>query len=223
MPFFELGSIVVAITAALLSVLALVLVVLPLAGTGWRGAGRNWTFAWFAALGAGFMLLEIVLMLRLTPFAGGAIPAAAIVLATLLTGAGLGSRWSQRWDASRATLVRIAAGAAAGAALLGFATGALPIGLDAAWPVRMTLCAVLIAPPALLLGMAFPTGLRHLARHAPAQVPWGWAVNNCVSVVTPSLATLLAVNSGHGAVFFFAAGAYAVAAAVTWTLAPGRP
>ncbi|HEX9783759.1 MAG TPA: hypothetical protein VGA56_13630 [Opitutaceae bacterium] len=231
MPFFELGSIIVAVTLVVLVVLAAVLILLPLVRLGWRGARRGWTLGYFAALGAGFMLLEIGLMMRLALFAGGPVPAAAVVLATMLFAAGAGSRVSQRFAPNPRALVRITMGAAFAAVLLGWLTGRLPVGWDGAWLARAAVCALLISPAAFLLGQAFPTGLRFLAAQAPLQVPWAWAINGCVSVVTPSVATLLAVLGGHASVFWAAAGAYLLATLVTvaggrmatTTSARGRP
>ncbi|MGH8021779.1 MAG: spermidine synthase-like protein [Opitutaceae bacterium] len=219
-PFFELGSIIVAVTLALLLVLATACIALPLARRGWRRsearAHRGWTFGYFAALGAGFMLIEIVVMLRLTPFAGGAVPAAAVVLATLLFVAGVGSHISQRFPARRGALMAVTTAVAGGILALGLVTATLPFAWEASLPWRAGASALLIAPVAFVMGMAFPTGLRLLAADAPAQLPWAWAVNSCLSVVTPSIAMLLAVSAGYSFIFWLAALIYLAAALVTF-------
>ena len=73
------------------------------------------------------MLLEIVLLARLTPFLGGPVPAAGVVLTTLLLFAGLGSRSSERFAARPRTLVAVTLASAAGILLLSGLTSALPI------------------------------------------------------------------------------------------------
>lgn len=217
MPFFELGSVIVGITLAILTVLATALILLPLLRQdGRRGTTRGWTLGYFFALGAGFMFFEIVLMMRLIPFLGGPVPAAAVVLASLLFSAGLGSYWSQRFSAQTGSLLAILCVAAVGIFALGPVTAALPFASTASFPARAAVSAVMIAPVACVLGMAFPTGLRLLARYSDVQVPWAWAINSCVSVAAPSIATLCAVGLGYSVVFWLAAFMYLGAALVTW-------
>jgi hypothetical protein len=169
------------------------------------------------------MLLEIVLMARLTPFAGGSVAAAGVVVAVMLMAAGAGARVSERIPATRPNLVRITTAAALGAALLGLVTGWLPVGWEATLPWRVSACALLIAPVAFILGMAFPVGLRHLAVQAPAQIPWAWAINSCVSVIAPSAAVLISVGAGYPWVFASAAALYAAAAAFSRQATPKSP
>ncbi|HUG11362.1 MAG TPA: hypothetical protein VMM36_10125, partial [Opitutaceae bacterium] len=211
-PFVEMGYLVVAISAPLLFAAALALVIAPLSRVGWSG-GSRWATALFAAgLGLGFMFVEIGLIARLTLFLGGSLPAAATVLTTLLLAAGAGSAFSQRFGAEPRTLAKIALGVAAVCVALGVATSLAPAGWSAPAAVRMVVAGLAITPVAFAMGMAFPTLLRSLEATEPSHVPWAWAVNGCASVVAPSLAVLIAVNAGHGAVFAAAAGAYAFAA-----------
>jgi hypothetical protein len=211
-PFVEMGYLVVALSAPLLLVAALALVVAPISRVGWSG-GSRWATSLFAAgLGLGFMFVEIGLIARLTLFLGGALPAAATVLTTLLLAAGAGSAFSQRFRAEPRTLTKIALGVAAVCISLGVATSFAPEGWSAPAAVRMVVAALAIVPVALVMGMAFPTLLRSLETAEPSHVPWAWAVNGCASVVAPSLAVLIAVNAGHVAVFAAAAGAYTVSA-----------
>ncbi|HXS31418.1 MAG TPA: hypothetical protein VN755_11345, partial [Steroidobacteraceae bacterium] len=57
------------------------------------------------------------------------------------------------------------------------------------------------------MGMPFPLALREL--EAPL-VPWAWGINGCASVVSPVLATLLAVDLGYTAVLWLALAGYAI-------------
>jgi len=212
-PFFELGSLVTAVTFAVLAVLAFCGIVLPLARLGWRGGGRTGVLLYFGGLGAGFMFIEIGLMLRAQAWLGSPITAAAVVLTALLVASGCGSLWSERLATEPRALRRAA---------LGIATGALGAsvllgGLEATargWPM-VAQWAVLLAIVGALgfaLGLAFAPGLRRLDAVAPALVPWAWAINGCVSVATPAGAMLLALDAGFGALLMAAAVAYVLAA-----------
>jgi hypothetical protein len=53
-----------------------------------------------------------------------------------------------------------------------------------------------IAPLAFCMGMPFPMAMTRLTREFPQLMPWAWAVNGCASVVSPVLATLLAIHLG---------------------------
>jgi hypothetical protein len=211
-PFVEMGYLVVAISAPLLFVAALALVVAPLSRVGWSGGSRLATSLFAAGLGLGFMFVEIGLIARLTLFLGGALPAAATVLTTLLLAAGAGSAFSQRLRAGPRTLTKIALSVAAVCIALGVATSFAAAGWGAPVAVRMVVAGLAIAPVAFGMGMAFPTLLRSLDAVEPSHVPWAWAVNGCASVIAPSLAVLIAVNAGHVAVFVAAGAAYALAA-----------
>ena len=73
---------------------------------------------------------------------------------------------------------------------------------------RSIAAAALIAPLAFLMGMPFPLALANLNRYRPALVPWAWAVNGFASVISASLATLLAINWGFERVMLIALGLY---------------
>lgn len=211
-PFVELGYLVVALSAPFLAVLALALIVAPLSRVGWSGGSRWRTAGFCAGLGFGFMFVEIGLIARLNLFLGGSLPAVATTLTSLLVFAGAGSLLSQRFAPTTKALLLIALAIAASTLLLGGVTGVAPLGADLPVLARACIAALIIAPGAFVMGMAFPTLLRFLESAQPSHVPWAWAVNGCASVVAPSVAVILAVNAGLPALFAAAAIAYTVAA-----------
>jgi hypothetical protein len=71
---------------------------------------------------------------------------------------------------------------------------------------------LLIGPPAMAMGMPFPLGLARLAKHSKSQAAWAWSINGCVSVVSPGLAAIVAVEFGFSAVMLIACAAYGLAA-----------
>ena len=86
------------------------------------------------------------------------------------------------------------------------------IGLADAFKVGLSI--ILIAPLAFCMGMPFPIGLSRLAGEAPDFIPWAWGINGFASVMSASLATLLAIELGFTAVVVLALTLYALAAAV---------
>ena len=79
---------------------------------------------------------------------------------------------------------------------------------------KMLLSALLIAPLAFFMGMPFPIGLSRVADSAPDFIPWAWGINGFASVMSASLATLLAIAFGFTTVVLLALGLYATAAAI---------
>lgn len=215
-PFLELGTLIAAATFLQIFVIALILIILPLTTLGWRGRGQLWTLLYFSGLGIGFMFIEMILIQRFTLYLGHPIYATAAVIGSVLIFSGIGSRLSGYVQVRRRVLVAVAGAVAAFILLYALvlmpllrATIALPI----VWKAVLSL--VIIGAPALLMGMPFPLGLRHLHRRRRPHVPWAWAINNCLSVMSTALAALLAVHSGFTAVMLVAAGAYGLVAGIS--------
>ena len=76
---------------------------------------------------------------------------------------------------------------------------------------RVGLTLVLVAIPAYFMGMPFPLGIKLLDESDKSQVPWAWGVNGCVSVISTTLAAIVAVEIGFTAVLLLAGAAYALA------------
>ena len=80
--------------------------------------------------------------------------------------------------------------------------------------IKMLLSVFLIAPLAFCMGMPFPIGLTRVANSIPDFIPWAWGINGFASVMSASLATLLAIEFGFTAVVLCALGLYVTAAAI---------
>jgi hypothetical protein len=153
---------------------------------------------YFVSLGFGFMMIEIPLLQRLVLFLGHPVSSLAVGLFSLLLFCGLGSLASER-------IVREPSAAAPwlGAAIvvvsLAYAAG-LPIlvarflALDAA--LRILITVLVLAPIALLLGMAYPVGIRILREHDERLVPWAWGLNGATSVVASVAAVFVGAQAG---------------------------
>ena len=80
--------------------------------------------------------------------------------------------------------------------------------------VRLSAALGLIGPLAFAMGMPFPLGLEALRGRDPGLIPWAWGVNGCASVVSPVLATVLAVHLGFSTVVLIGLVLYAATATV---------
>ncbi|MCB0173263.1 MAG: hypothetical protein KDJ97_22250, partial [Anaerolineae bacterium] len=197
---------------------------------GWRvgwfdGADGDKTARWmpiyFAALGAGFMMVEMALIQQTRLFLGHPTPAVTTILGVLLIGGGIGSGWAGRWpDAAKP-------GRLIGVLLI---IVALVVIWLMVWPWmsggfraaptggRMVVATAGVLPLALLLGIPFPLGLWFAGRfdHGDRHVALAWAVNGVMTVAGSAAAVTLAMLAGFSWVLLAGAGMYGVAAAVAY-------
>jgi spermidine synthase len=181
--------------------------------------GYGWAawLAYFGALGAGFMLLEVALLQRFVLLLGHPVYSLTVTLFSLLLGTGIGSLLGRRVADARVAQVTVRA-ALAIVAIAVSAPLALPWLIDVAiaWPlaVRAAVAVAVLVPLGMLLGMPLPGGMRVLASRRPDIVPWGWGLNGAFSVIGATLAVFIAMNWGFSITFLTGAAVYAVAAGV---------
>jgi hypothetical protein len=178
-----------------------------------RRKGTLRVIAYFAALGVGYMLVEIFLIQRLTFFLVDPIFSNSIVITTMLVMSGVGSLVAGASRASRRAAVTFAmAGIAATCAFYVFLLPAVVAGLlGLALPWRLLVSVLVIAPAAFCLGIPFPTGLAALSASRPGLVPWAWGVNGALSVAGTVLARLVSVSWGFTMVLCLTVALYALA------------
>ncbi len=190
-----------------------VFILLPLvrsSRSGLRAPGR-WSFlVYFAALGLGFIMIEMVLLQRFTLFLGQPVYTLAVVLTGLLVSTGTGSYvTSGLLDSSRWSFVFIIVaviGALGVMALLTPYVLSVALGVGLVWRVLISL--LLIAPLGFVLGMPFPKGLRAVGLAAPELVPWAWGVNGFFTVIGSVAAVILGMAFGFRFVLGIAAVCY---------------
>ena len=226
------GDVVALAVLAEALVLAVVLLAIPwLRAGGPRGAraghGRlagtvpaGDVVAYNLAVGLGFILLELMLIQRLTVALGDPVVSFKVVLGALLVWSAAGGLLSER-VAPRRTWLAVAAVAGVVLAYAAAGSAVLPWLLGLPRAPRVAAIVVLLAPLGAALGMAFPLGLRLLAP-APATRALAWAANGCASVVGAVASTLLAVAQGITALGLVAAASYAIAAIVAGRIAQRR-
>lgn len=213
--FFELGYLIVGVTLVQSLFLAILLIILPLFFLRNKMQNRTWTLFYFAGIAVGFMFVEIVLIQRFILFLGHPIYSVAAVMTVLLLFSGLGSRLSSRLKLGPGNMRKILLTIVG---LLVIYTLLLPWvienGMALSYGTRVFLSLLLIGLPAFFMGMPFPLGLGYLSRENEQEVPWAWGINGCFSVVSTSLATVLAVEAGFSVLMLSGAAAYFITLAV---------
>jgi hypothetical protein len=172
------------------------------------------SLTFFAAIGLGFLVLEIALIQRFVLFLGFPTYALSVVLFALLLFTGGGAWLSGRLRDARSGLVLVLS--AATLLIVAAALGLQPLLralIDTPFAARVTVAVVLLAPLGLLLGVAMPVGLRRLSALYPTGVPWAWGINGVTSVLASVLAVFVAINWGFTVTTLLASACYALAAA----------
>ncbi|MBL8748082.1 MAG: hypothetical protein JNK78_02910 [Planctomycetes bacterium] len=196
----------------LLAAIAIFVPLRKLATEGLRTPGAIRYFAYFAALGLGFMLIEIALMQKLVIFLGHPTYALSVVLTSLLAAAGTGSLLAGRIRVVEGKHLRLILAAIVVVVLLDLAAvnWLLPLLLGQSLGVRIAVVIALLVPTGLVLGMPFPSGMRVVEAQCPHLLPWGWAVNAFFSVFGSIFCIVLSMAIGFTNVFLAAIVVYAL-------------
>ena len=182
------------------AVLVVMTIVVPLRHSV-RDVGRSLVYGgtlYFALLGLGFMFVEIGLLQRLSVFLGHPVYSLSIVLFGLILATGIGSFLSERIRLeSRRTIV-------VWAGLIALYLVVLPLWLPSAMHLlqsagivtRAALATGVIAPVGILMGLAFPTGMRIVQQRDGRPTPWFWGINGAAGVLASVLAVALSIAFG---------------------------
>jgi len=203
------------VTLAILLGLAALAFALPLALARGEGRPRVSSLGLFAAIGLGYLMLEVALIQRFVLFLGFPTYALSVVLFALLVFTGLGSLLSARGAArARRTL-----GLSLGAAALLIGAGAFALQpllralIELPFAARVAVTVAILAPYGLSMGMAMPLALKRLEGLHPGGVPWAWGINGIMSVLASVLAVAVAITAGFTVTTLLAAACYLAALA----------
>ena len=205
-----IGERLLLVLVTVATVVAAVFLWLPFGLTRRRGAavkvrGRGRLFGYFAALGLGFMLIEISMIQRFALLLGFPTLSLSVSLFTLLIATAVGARISaviKRWPVGGLP------GVTAALVLLSLVYRSVADGItDAAlaWnqAARIAVVVLLLFPIGLLLGVFLPTGIDAALDAAGTDeavrgrlVAWCWAVNGFFSVIGSSVTTILSMAAG---------------------------
>jgi hypothetical protein len=168
--------------------------------------------SYFAAIGFGYMLVQIGLLQRFAVYIGHPTYTLAIVLFSMLLCTGAGSFLSARVSVARGRRgtwvpAAIAIALAATAVLLPMTLAAT---VASNLVVRTLVVVAGAGPVALLLGMCFPIGVRLLEQRTAGGTvtAWAWGVNGAFSVLASIVAVAISMWAGIDVNFWIAAGIY---------------
>ena len=153
---------------------------------------------YFAALGVGFILIELALLQKLILLMGNPTMTFALLLFTLLMSSGAGSLLSSRIAKNNMKNLVFVIGGIAGLGILYvlFLTPIIYSTIAEPFEVKAAVSIAILAPIGFLMGMPLPTGMRLIKVHRPDYIPWMWAVNGAFSVLGAVLAITLGIMYG---------------------------
>jgi len=173
---------------------------------------------YFAALGFGFILIELALLQKLILFLGNPTMTFALLLFTILLSSGIGSLISVKAvKMNTRNLIFIISGIAGiGLVYIGFLTPLIHILISESFAVKAATSIGLLFPIGVLMGIPMPTGMRLVKSHVPTFVPWVWAINGGFSVLGAICTVILSIVYGGLYVMLIGILAYLVALAASF-------
>ncbi len=200
------------VTVAVLTVVCIVLPLwltrdrVPLAGTGPL-------LLFFIAIGLGFMLIETSQMQRLIIALGHPTYGLSVVLFSLLLSSGVGSYLtsgtlaSEESSGRRRMIALVIVLAVFGIITPTVASWSQPL----TTPLRILAAVLLLCPAGLMMGMAFPLGMRMASARAADLTPWLWGLNGAASVLASVLGVCIALTWSISTAFWVGWLCYVVA------------
>jgi len=173
---------------------------------------------YFAALGLGFILIELALLQKLILLLGNPTTTFAILLFTLLICSGTGSLLSSRVARnSMKNLIFVIGGIAAfGIIYVLFLPSIVYSIIAEPFYIKAVVAVAILAPVGFLMGMPFPTGIRLLRSHQPDYIPWMWAINGAFSVLGAVLAIALGIMFGSSYAMILGVFMYLIALGISF-------
>ena len=218
-PIAEVTLLILLVQSAVIAALCILAPLVFFHRRGLEVSGRWSWLSYFAALGLGFIMVEIALLQRFLLFLGQPIYTYAVVLAGLLIFTGAGSYLAGRLRKEPGEALKRVLPLAL---LVVLATAVVTpavfhVFLGSGLTVRILIAMLLVAPLGLMLGMPFPLGLRLAMQRSSALGSWAWGVNGFFTVIGTILALMLGMMIGFRMVLLLACGCYLGAlAAIAW-------
>lgn len=168
------------------------------------------SLVFFASLGLGFMLLEVVMMQKYALILGHPTYAFAVVLSTLLISSGIGSFFCERFknpfQAIFTALIGIIATTVVTFIILKVFSGQI-IGLSLL--LRCLIVIAMVFTTGFFMGFMMPSGIRAISG-VESSIPWMWSINGVFSVVASFLAVILSILFGYTFVFIVGLSVYII-------------
>ena len=217
------ATVTLLVLLGLTAVLVVAIVVCPLVRSG-RPAGLSvvefsLALMYFALIGAGFMLVQIPFLQRFSVYLGHPTWTLAVILFGMILFTGIGSALSDRIPTRTAWLPA----APLAVALVIVADIALiqpVVDATSTWSLsgRTSVVLAMLAPLSILLGLAFPIGMRLVGAASDLALAWLWGVNGASGVFASVGAVAVSMWFGIHRNLWVAACAYVLVAWTLWAL-----
>jgi hypothetical protein len=195
----------------------------PLPGLPSADARGGRMLLYFACLGFGYIVVEVVLIQKLTLLLGHPTTSLVVSLSGMLAGSGLGAGFISRRASKPAVKDARAALAVVTMAVLLLTVILQPIAssvVSATIAPRILVALAFVVSTGFTMGVPLPLGIRILERHPDdrALIPWAWGLNGALSVFGSCAAIFLAMFLGFNNAMRIGAAAYVLALVVMLTI-----
>ncbi len=186
------GNLIATTTLVILTVITFLLVLAiiggPLAKTGLPNMRRRdflSAVGYFAAIGLGFMMVQVPFMQRFSVYLGHPTYAVVVTLFSMILMTGVGSFLSDRINLERGGKSLSYAGLVVlGLLLVRFGVGPLSDAtIQSGLFTRCLIVVAIVSPVSVALGLCFPLGMRLVTKISDDATPWMWAVNGAFGVL----------------------------------------
>jgi hypothetical protein len=190
-----------------------------------RWTGRLTALGYFACLGAGYIVVELVLIQLFQKVIGYPLYAYSLVIFTMLMGSALGSLTAERLEVHPARRWRVpfAGVLATGLLLWAIVPSVSSQVLELTLPLRAAVSVAMIAPLAFFMGMPLPLGILALERQPRGAIAWAWGANALFTVIGGVTAGLLGLLIGFRSSLLVALIIYSLAMALLGRVRTPRP
>ncbi|HJO93324.1 MAG TPA: hypothetical protein QF753_07985 [Victivallales bacterium] len=207
--FMDTGYLILLLTFAILSMLAVLLIILPLFFISLKKVNNKFmTFLYFSGIGIGYMFVEIVLIHSFSLYFSSIIYSTALIISIMLICSGIGSLSTDRtnYKIVRKLIYLIIILIVYGF----FLNNVLNYTMGYQFIIKLLISIILVGILAYIMGIPFPVAIKDLSNKSVESASWGWCINSCFSVLSPSLAILLSVVLGFSAVMYLSALLYLI-------------
>ncbi len=200
----NLGLFLLVVTLIVTTALALLFLIGPLLifrRKDLRGSTLNKSLIliYFAGIGFGFIVIEIVLMQKFILFLGHPVYALSVILFSLLLFSGIGSyttKFIPIDKVKKQMVLNLIFMLLIIPCYLLLLPKVFTAAISQTLPLRIITSLLLLFPLGLVLGRFFPLGIKRIDAQYHEMIPWAWGVNGTTSVVGSVCALLLSIHLG---------------------------
>jgi hypothetical protein len=153
---------------------------------------------YFSLIGAGFMLLEIGFVQRLSVLLGHPVYALGILLFTIILSTGIGSFISEKLPLTERPWIYLFPISVSILILLStqVLNKLLSSMITSSMAEKIVASIATLFPMGIVLGFFFPTGLKLLKQSTDQDMPWYWALNGIFGVLCSALGVFISIYFG---------------------------